>query len=407
MPDTFDFEEEYESEVSTLDGARPQAPLDEAAASRRRLYTTHRQMTTVDGAPIITEEPAQMKLEREARQARALELRRQAHEKAQQRHAEEATMESYAEANEFEEALDAEVQERRTVQETLSEAELRFEKAKYYRLIITQPLIQDPSEVGQEVLKEIQDFAQERFEIFLGMRQERPTTPVLPPMFQDWRPEDYQTLLTIVRRIQAKPELAQTTRPAAEPTLTPAQAAPAAEPQVRPVSMAAPAPQPAPRPAPRPAPAKAPPPAAPRLAIKAQPRPKPPQPPGAATAGPRKRILRPLVNPQNGEKVMDPVTGRQLTRDETPQVMPLPSSPHQPVPMPMDSASIEMMHANKAQEGANLIQTALQKAGKAGIKLRTAIAYSQLTGSDEQVVYEGSHHVHDPRSSIIEPGDMG
>jgi hypothetical protein len=74
--------------------------------------------------------------------------------------------------------------------------------------------------------------------------------------------------------------------------------------------------------------------------------------------------------------------------------------------MPQGRDAIEMMHAAKAQEGANMASAALAKAGKSGIKMRTAIAYSQLTGTDGHVVFEGAGHVHDPLSSITVAEDL-
>jgi hypothetical protein len=388
MADTFDFESEYESEADTLDGAPPRQIVDEEAAVKRHLYSSHRTVTRADGTPIIAEESAQAKFERQQRETARRAARAAAAQAVKTTITEDFSGEEAGDAADpMDEALNDLTEQRRAIEATLTEAEKRFDKAKYYKLILSNPLINDSSEAGQEVEAEIRTFAQERFEVFLGMRAEREeaSAAALPSAFREWEPEDFQTLQALIRRIRQKPELSQ--GPAAPPPHPPHKPrsnhkSGKPEPRVNPIQAQ-----------PRPQSTKV-------VAAKTVTKKKGPPP------KPGKRILKALVNPMDGKPVMNSFTGKQATQDITPQVAPTTESPYQPIPMPQGRDAIEMMHASKAQEGANMAAAALAKAGKSGIKLRTAIAYSQLTGSEGNVVFDGASHVHDPMSSVTVPEDL-
>jgi len=395
MAEQFDFEEEYESESDTLAGAPPRQIVDEEAAVKRHMYRSHRIMTNPDGSPVIQAEPAQAKLEREARIA-AERQRRAAQRVAAAKVAPPPVAQEEEEQETEEEAMDAVVADLtadrpRSLEATLTEAERRFDKAKYYKLLLSAPLINDASPAGQEVEEELRTFAQERFEIFLGMRSERPPPGAVPAVFQAWEPEDFKVLHDLIRSIRARAGGIPTPpAPRPEPSITPLGASaptPApAVPSIRPVQ-AQPAPAAAAQPpAPAPAPKKK---RAPAAA-------------GVTKVG--KRLVKPLVNPMDGKPVLNPFTGQQVMKDITQQVPPPPGGV-QPIPMPTDPAQITMLHESKANEAAAMASAALAKAGKSGMKLRVAIAHSQLTGSDGRLAYEGSEYVPDVASMMTEPGD--
>jgi len=361
MADTFNFDDAYESEADTLDGAPSRDDLDPESAVKQQLYTSHQIATRPDGSPIVQGESAQQRLEREQRAVKARDAFMA--RRAAQGLAPAPQYETQEQDAAMDEAVAGLSEERRAIEATLTEAERRFDKAKYYKLILSQQLISDSSPAGQEVEAEIRTFAQERFEVFLGMRQEkRDDGGALPPAMRDWDAEDFQTLHALVRRIRQKPELAGPPAPRPEPSIKPVSVTPSpgtsVEPTIRPIAA-----QPGAAPAPRPAAVR-------RHA------------PSTARATPGKRIIRAAVG-EDGQAIFNS-RGKPLMQDVTPQVTPSPESPHQPVPMPMDKGTIEMMHFTQAQQGAAMVgqatasfiraagttQPALAKAGAAGIRFR-------------------------------------
>jgi hypothetical protein len=381
MAEQFDFEDEWESEVDTLDGAQMRPGVADAQL-KRHVLANNRMMLNPDGTPVIQEVPAQFRLEQAARQQKA----REAAAKARP-HRPQAQTPSELLGEEAPDAFDQELNnlaaERRTYEETVTEAEKRFDKAKYYKLILGQALFNDSSAAGQEVEQEIRNFAQERFEVFLGMRQERGAVPAI---FEGWEPADFETLLIMIRRIRQKPELAAPPPgPKAEPTINvrgaPTSSSPASEPSLRPIGQG---------------PAQARP-------IRQQQQRR--NPTGPRKGQPRQRVTQPLVDKHTGQVRKDPVTGRVLEQDITPQVRPSAEAP-QPVPLPPEGPALTALYAAKAAEGQRNLEQSLAKAGAVGMKLRIASTHAQLTGTDGEIVQEGEMYTPDPTMMVSTPGDL-
>lgn len=93
----------------------------------------------------------------------------------------------------------------RPVDDLLLEAERRFEKARYYEVLIKEPIFEgDNSPLAAEVIGEIQRFARERLTILLGLRSE---APVAAPegVFSD---EEVKILKVLAAKLLRKPEVA-------------------------------------------------------------------------------------------------------------------------------------------------------------------------------------------------------
>jgi hypothetical protein len=345
-------------------------------AMKRAAYQGNRIMTRPDGSYIQEEVPAQ--------------LRQPAPQRPQPRPnpASQAILDAYEDAQQDYEQQAA---QERTLQETFTEAERRFDKAKYYKLLLGQPIFSDSSAAGEEVEAEVRTFAQERFEVFLGMRQER---GAIPAVFDGWEKEDFDALLQLIRTIRAKAGLvtAAVSKPAApkaEPSI--AQRAPAAptataEPTLRPRTLE---PQKLGQNPPTRVPGPAP--------TKAQRQPK----------GARQRKLKPLIDPYTGQvKVGD--DGRPLMKDVTPQVRPSADSGY--IPPASGKAAIESLYATKANEAAGDLETKLARAGEKGMMVRTAMTVATHTshgGQNQEVVYDGADYRPDPTLMVASDNEAG
>jgi hypothetical protein len=380
MAEQIDFDDWGETDLDTLDGSRPRAAPGAADnAMKRQAYAGNRIMLRPDGTPIPNEVPAQLR-----------QPQRPQPPPQQQRSEVEYVDQAF-------EAL-AQPPQARSLEETFSEAERRFEKAKYYKLLLAQPIFSDSSVVGQEVETEVRAFVQERFEVFLGMRQERTASAPVPAAFEGWDKGDFEALLVMIRRIRERPELvaaAKATAPAAEPSITPRappEVAVAKEPSLRP---------------------RAPTGASPVVNTPATAKlgQNPPLNKNAKPAkGPRQRKLKPLVDPYTGQPVVDPVTGQQLMKDITPQVRPPPGA-EQPIPMQIGKDAVAAIHATKANEAAANLEQRLARGGEKGMIVRTAATYASHTDLggvvEGQVIYEGQDYVPDASLMTATDGEGG
>lgn len=99
------------------------------------------------------------------------------------------------------------------VDDLLMEAERRFEKARYYEVLIKEPIFEgDTSPLAGEVISEIQRFARERLTVLLGLKVESPVTESV------FTPEEIEILKTLAAKLLKKPEVAGLTAPT-NPTL--------------------------------------------------------------------------------------------------------------------------------------------------------------------------------------------
>ena len=363
MAEQIDFDDWGETDLDTTEGARPrQNPANDPM--KRLAYQSNRVMLRPDGPPIPQEVPAQFRQpQRPAPQPQPVQ--------------DDIIDQAFGLAP-----------GQRSLEETFTEAERRFDKAKYYKLLLAQPIFSDSSVAGQEVEAEVRAFAQERFEVFLGMRQERGTAPI-PTAFDGWEQADFDNLLQLIRTIRQKAGLlTAATKPAAPP----------AEPRITPRAPTTPtvAPEPALRP----------------RAASGQPRTgeNPPKAP-RVTKGPRQRKLKPLVDPYTGQTKVDPVTGQPLMKDITPQVRPPVGVGEQPIPMQIGREAVAAIHATKASEAAANLEQRLSLAGEKGMIVRTAATYARNTSlgghTEGEVVYEGADYRPDPTLMVAGDGEGG
>lgn len=86
------------------------------------------------------------------------------------------------------------------VEDLLCEAERRFAKAKYYEVLIKEPIFEgDSSPTAIEVVKEIQTFSRERLSVLLGLRAQAPTSV--------FTAEEVNILKKMAQKLLKKPEL--------------------------------------------------------------------------------------------------------------------------------------------------------------------------------------------------------
>jgi hypothetical protein len=103
-----------------------------------------------------------------------------------------------------------------SVEDIMSEAEKRFAKAKYYEILIKQPIFDsDDSGNAVDVTKEIQDFARDRLTVLLGLKSE---AKIAESVFSD---EEVLVLKKLVAKLLKKPDIAG--MQPAEPVLRKAQ----------------------------------------------------------------------------------------------------------------------------------------------------------------------------------------
>lgn len=89
------------------------------------------------------------------------------------------------------------------VEDMLSEAERRFSKAKYYEVLIKEPIFNDDtSPMALEVVKEIQTYSRERLSILLGLKQERENNTA------GFTKQEVEVLKKVASKLTKKPELA-------------------------------------------------------------------------------------------------------------------------------------------------------------------------------------------------------
>lgn len=118
----------------------------------------------------------------------------------------------------------------------MAEAERRFSKAKYYEVLIKEPIFDgDTSPMAMEVIKEIQTFSRERLSILLGLKAEGESA-----LSEIFSPEEIQVLKQVAAKLLKKPALGGLSI-SSEPTLKKARA------PVAPAVKAAPAPRGRPR----------------------------------------------------------------------------------------------------------------------------------------------------------------
>lgn len=228
--------------------------------------------------------------------------------------------------------------------EVLSEVEVRLAKANCYRVLLENEMFSGGDRVAAEVEREVRNFVRYRLSVLMGIREKSPpknTAPVevkLP--FTDEQIEALQKLADKVLQ-----------RPSVGPP-----------PQLQPVSMQkselakAPALQKAPAPAvakpkPAPAPAPTPEPEAPKKRGRGRPKGsknKPKQQAEAPVEKATKTVRKkkdPLNRPREVVKTVNPLTGKEIVMDLTPQVRP--AGPIQPLPMPKQDVanSLATQHA--------------------------------------------------------------
>jgi len=128
-------------------------------------------------------------------------------------------------------SFEASTSEDTQVEDLLCEAERRFAKAKYYEVLIKEPIFEgDTSPTAAEVVKEIQTFSRERLSVLLGIR------PAAQPQTFVFTPEETDILKKMAQKLLKRPELGGiSVAPApTSPTLKRATAPQAPKPAARP-----------------------------------------------------------------------------------------------------------------------------------------------------------------------------
>lgn len=92
--------------------------------------------------------------------------------------------------------------EETSVDDMLLEAERRFAKARYYEILIKEPIFEDDtSPFAVEVVGEIQRYARERLSVLLGITSERKATP------DQFTADEVAILKAMASKLLKKPEI--------------------------------------------------------------------------------------------------------------------------------------------------------------------------------------------------------
>lgn len=122
------------------------------------------------------------------------------------------------------EAVEEFVEEQQQLDQELSEAERRFEKAQYYRLLLRESFFENTSAEAVEVVEEIRQYIRERMAVLLGIKQET-VAPVVEAQFTE---EEAAVLKALTAKFLKKPQLMEPPAPKPEqrPTLKKVEQAP-------------------------------------------------------------------------------------------------------------------------------------------------------------------------------------